>query len=208
MPSIIAGPQGLDNSVIGGPNYQRNAIRFQAKYSSPLAAMRCYVIDNEKGYSAGTGGVLSATLETESEEMPSGNVLALGKKVADQTYADPSSGRGRFPLVCFGPEVELTAGEWYWVLITNADPRPDLNYFSINNFLNNEKQNQVPTMQVWQQAHLGLWMLVPELIPSPLVLHYANGLFQGLGWIGITDEKTPPTLEAGTAYGFPAGSCV
>ena len=31
--------------------------------------------------------MLSATLETESQSGPSGNVLALGKKVADQTYA-------------------------------------------------------------------------------------------------------------------------
>lgn len=201
MSTIVT--DGLDNSVIGGANDQRNAIRFQAQHSSPLAAFRCYVIDHYPGYSGGTGGVLRATLCGDDHGAP-GARLAIGSKSADPEFDDPSSGRGRFPLISFFAPVTLVNGQWYWIVVENGDIAPTVNYFSMDYLMSSAKPNQVPTMQIYASANNGAFALVPYLIPSPLVLHYANGLFQGLGWIALVNGA----LEPGTEYGFPAASCV
>jgi len=200
MSSIIA--TNLDNSIIGGPNDQRNAIRFQAQHSSPLAAFRCYVIDNAPGYSSGTGGVLMADLSEDDAGKP-GTVQAVGYKIADPEYPDPSSGRGRFPLVIFESAKALVKGHWYWIVVGNDDKTPSVNYFSMDYLMNSSKTNQVPTAGVYLSTGNGPFNLVPYLIPSPLVFHYANGLWQGIGYIAAV-----PTLEPGTEYGFPAASCI
>lgn len=194
---------GLSNSVIGGKNLQRNAIRFQAQYSSPLAAFRCYVIDNYAGYFGGTGGEICAALFKEESFKP-GLWQSFGTKISDPEFPDPSSNRGRFPLVVFTTPVTLIQGRWYWIAIGNKDLAPDVNYFSMDYLENPKVANQVPTMQVYASALNGPYVLVPNLIPSPFVLHYANGLFQGLGWIGLLNGA----LECGAEYGFPSMSCV
>lgn len=200
MSSIIA--TNLDNSIIGGPNDQRNAIRFQAQHSSPLAGFRCYVIDNASGYSLGNGGTLMADLSADDNGKP-GSVEAVGYKVPDAEFPDPSSGRGRFPLVAFDRAVPLIKGRWYWIVIGNDDKAPNVNYFSMDYLMDAAIQNQVPTAQIFTSNGNGPFTLKPYLIPSPFLLHYANGLWQGLGWIAAV-----PTLEPGFEYGFPIGSCV
>lgn len=190
----------LSNSVIGGPNRQMNGIRFKAAHNSPLAAFRCYVIDNAPGYSMGNGGVLRASLYRDGTQGYSlGTLLSNGFKVPDTEFPDPSSGKGRFPLVCFNQEFQLKKDSWYWIVIDNVDPDPEHNYFSMDYLVNDNILNQVPDMQIYLAAINTHWHLVTKLIPSPIVLHYANSLWQGLGYI---DAK----LESGAAYGFPAGS--
>jgi len=95
-------------------------------------------------------------------------------------------------------------GAWYWIVITNGDPDPVANYFSMDYLQNETVLNQVPDAQVYMSRPGMPWTLVPKLIPSPFVLHYSNGLWQGIGYIGIANGA----LECGTMYGFPAGSCV
>lgn len=195
---------GLSNSVIGGPNKQLNAIRFKAAHSSPLAAFRCYIIDHAEGYSSGSGGVLRASLSDEVGGFP-GHYLTGGFRTPDPEFPDPSSGKGRFPLVVFNNiSLRLTKGNWYWLVIDNYDASPLMNYFSMDYLQNETIPNQVPDAQVYLRTPTTPWVLVPKLIPSPLVLFYANGLSQGLGWIGLVNGK----LECGAPYGFPAGSCV
>ena len=201
LQTIIA--TNLDNAIVGGVNDQRLGHRFQALHSSPLSAFRNYVIDNYPGYSLGNGGVLMADLSAEDNGKP-GNVEAVGYKAPDPEFADPSSGRGRFPLVAFDRAITLTKGKWYWIVIGNDSPTPASNYFSMDYLMDATVLNQVPTMQVYQSVGNGTFALVPYLIPSPFVLQYANGLFQGLGWI----HSANGVLECGSGYGFPAASCV
>lgn len=201
---------GLSNEIIGGPNSIRGAIRFRAAYSSPISSFRGYIIDHAVGYSGGTGGTLNVELYPELGGLPAeGLRLSHGAKVPDPQFSDPTTGRGRFPLIAFTMQPTLTRGSWYWIVITDADATPKTNYFSMDYLYNATVLNQVPDASVWISVGAngaggvaGPWKPIPYLIPSPLVLHYANGLFQGLGWIAAV-----PTLQCGDAYGFLRGSC-
>lgn len=201
---------GLSNELIGGPNAIQGAIRFRAAHSSPLCSLRCYDIDHAQGYSGGGGGTLDADLHKDTVGGISnvlfspGILLANGEKASDPEFPDPATGRGRFPLVTFAPQVTLVKGGFYCILITDSNPTPKTNFFSMDYLYHATKLNQVPDTSIWIRAGVGPWKLVPYLIPSPLVFHYANGLWQGLGWIAAPGG----VLEEGTMYGFPKGSCV
>lgn len=198
MASIVA--TGLSNEIIGGPWGVKGGQRFQAAYSSPFCAERAYDIDHAPGYSSGTGGSILMQLFADGNGLPSGPPLSTGIKVPDPQFPDPASGKGRFPLVAFTPEVTLVKGQWYWIVITDNTPSPIVNDFSMDYLAG--PANQVPTVSIWQ--NIGYWRPIPYLIPSPLVFFYANGLWQGLGWIAAPGG----ILECGTEYGFPAASCV
>jgi hypothetical protein len=193
---------GLSNEVIGGKNAIKGGIRFQAKYSSPLASLRCYDIDHAPGYAGGTGGSILMQLFGEVNGLPGGPPLATGVRVMDEQFSDPTTGRGRFPLICFDKQIPLIKGVWYWIVISDADPTPTVDYYSMDYLIDTVNVNQVPECSIW--IWFGQWKLIPYLVPSPLVFHYSNGLCQGLGWIAAPNG----ILEAGSGYGFPVGSCV
>lgn len=197
MASIVA--TSLSNMVIGGPYQIRGAQRFQALHSSPLCAERAYDIDHAPGYSGGTGGSILMQLFPEVNGRPASNPISSAVKVADPQYPDPASGKGRFPLMCFTPQVTLQKGAWYWVIISDNDPSPKINFFSMDMLTG--PPNQVPTCSIWQ--NIGYWREIDYLIPSPLVFFYSNGLWQGLGWIAAPQG----VLECGSEYGFPPASC-
>lgn len=203
---LSVGATSLDNSIIGGKWSQGNAIRFQAKYSSPLSGFRCYFINNYPGYSAGNGGHAYAQLYADINGIPGTLPQASGYVTDDHNFPNPSSGRGIFPLFTFRPQITLIAGRWYWIEIKNIDPSSVTNYFSMDYLYNPLKLNQVPTMSIWTNSSGGPYSLVPYLIPSPISLQYANGLSQGLGWIAVTTN--PAGLQCGSEYGFPTALCI
>ncbi len=200
---------GLSNEVIGGKYLIKGGIRFRAKYSSPLAAIRCYDIDHAPGYSGGTGGTALAQLFTESMNpgppTPGTIELARAVKSPDPQFPDPSSGKGRFPLLCFTPQWTMKQDGWYWIVFSDATASPATDYFSMDYLTG--PPNQVADAAIYIYAD-GQWKSVPYLIPSPIVFHYANGLWQGLGWIGANAGGVAGALECGAAYGFPKESCV
>jgi len=197
--TIIA--TGLSNEVIGGKYNVKGGIRFRARYSSPLASVRCYDIDHAAGYSGGTGGSIAAQLFKEGVPpgVPSIPALASGVKVPDAQFPDPSSGKGRFPLICFTPQPVLVAGAEYWIVFSDADPNPTVNYYSLDYLTG--PPNQDPDIEIYIFAD-GAWKLVPYLIPSPLQFTCANGLLWGHGWIGANAGGVAGALESGVQYGF------
>lgn len=192
---------GLSNEVIGGKYLTQGGIRFQAHHSSPLAAFRCYIINNASGYSGGTGGSMSVDLRTDNSGFPDIGITS-GVPVPDPEFPNPTSGKGYFPLVQFDRSFALSKDAWYWLVVKNIDPNPIVNYFSLD-FLTGPASQVVDTAIYVGTS--GSWKLVSYLIPSPVVLHYANGLYQGLGWIAVNSNGS---LECGQQYGFPQGSCI
>jgi hypothetical protein len=194
--TIIA--TGLSNEVIGGKYNVKGGIRFRARYSSPFASIRAYDIDHAAGYAGGTGGSIDMQLFTDMNGLL-GRLLALGTKTPDPQFPDPSSGKGRFPLICFTPQVTLVAGAWYWIVISDADPNPSVNYYSMDYLTG--PPNQVDDIAIYIFAD-NAWKPVPYLIPSPIQFNCSNGLRWGHGWIGANVGGVKGALESGVQYGF------
>lgn len=193
---------GLSNEIIGGPSAIKGGIRFQAQFSSPFSSFRCYDIDHAPGYSGGTGGHIAVQLFADVNGLPGGPVLSNGVKVSDPQFPDPATGRGRFPLICFDKQIPLVKDNWYWLVISDQDPTPVTNYYSMDYLTNATVKNQVPTVSIWIWAS-GVWKLVDYLIPSPLEFYCSNGFRWGLGWIAAPGG----VLACGQMYGFHPDSC-
>lgn len=86
MPLYPADPnQGLNNIQIGGDSNHRVGIAFKAHFSSPLAAVRFYTINqnplNHPGYAGGTGGSYKYEIYTDNNGVP-GVLAASGYHVS------------------------------------------------------------------------------------------------------------------------------
>ncbi len=126
----FAQADGLGNTVIGGPGRTQLSFRFRATWTGSVTAIRCYVIKNvngKTGYSAGTGGAMRVTLESDSG---SATHVPAAPRLAAATFKPMDE--GFWPLVRFDKPGAIVAGRLYHVVFSNVDPRPEVNYVSIN----------------------------------------------------------------------------
>jgi hypothetical protein len=193
----------LANTVVG-PNCGAVSLRFRAATTSTLNALRTYV-KTGSGYSAGTGGSWVVSIQTDdgsANHYPSGNTIASMKTT--------TLGGGGFPLFSFASPAQLTAGEVYHVVLTNADANPNTNYVSANAL-----SLETPTSPLQPKYSDTDWMMLCKqttwgvrrgYIPI-LELDYANGAAQGLGYVdnwvsaGVTFTGSKQVRETFTVSG-------
>jgi hypothetical protein len=192
----------LSNVIVGGKWGNAVSIKFTAKTSAPLAAVRLYWITGnppgKTGYAAGKGGTYTYELCSDLNGAPS-----LGLTLAEVIVPQPTeNGRGGFPLVCFSP-VLLLEGKTYHIVIRNTDPQPTLNWASVDFLINAAVPNQTPDVQILVSAQGVPWEPVDKgtLLGSPVALFYADGTVQSYPWYQIGPNGA---LMAGTEYGFPS----
>lgn len=206
--------EALNNIILGGPNANIVSIRFQAKYALPVVSARTYHLfsnhpdTNSPGYARGTRGTMDLWLCADANGVP-GDALSGAVWIADRNYPSqvgevtPGSWEpvGAFPLYCF-PSLNkpmLVAGSWYHLLWTNVDTSPEENYSSLDFLWHPTVLNQTPDMQVMIQQS-GAWRVMPDMIPSPVAIFYADGSVQGYAGyqMGLNG-----TILNGNEYGFP-----
>jgi hypothetical protein len=187
------GGDGLNNTIIGGPEHVSSSYRFRATTTSALASIRIYVIGPAySGYGAGTGGTFEATVQTDdgsSSHGPSGTVLAT-------TTFRPTAD---FPLVTWTRPAALAAGTLYHVVFRNVDPDPVANYASLDGiFMYQPTSPRQPgfTDTDWGQpmrSGSGPWSDRTNTVPI-MQLNYANGVTAGSGYME-TWVRSPKTVS-------------
>ena len=166
-----------------GP-WPKVAHRFKASTSSTLTSIR-FSQRGGSGYSAGTGGTMRITVQTDDGHgYPSGKVLAsLSVKPGN-----PVGSWTRFDRYTFSKPASLVAGRRYHIVFQNTDPAPRSNYISINNVavLRGVTSPRQPAFADADYAVLstarGSWALEPAYT-AVMDLTYGNGRHSGQGYI-------------------------
>ena len=117
----------LNNITIDG---RKVGVAFRAHFSSPLAAIRYYVMSKGAGYAGGNGGRLRHELCADAAGKP-GTVLSTGLNIEDHEYT-MFLNNGGFPLIAFPGCPVLVKSAWYHFIITNIDETPKANFSSYN----------------------------------------------------------------------------
>lgn len=193
---------GLNNILIGGAENHRVGIAFKARFSSPLAAVRFYTINQNPvghpGYAGGSGGRYKYELYADAAGVP-GAPLAAGVLLLDAEYTEWIN-LGGFPLIGFPTFPLLDKGKWYHFVVTNIDAQPTTNYISLDVMIGVNKINPDPDSYVeYSDATGGKWTKYASMIASPFGAFYANGELQGNG--GYQLSSTGAT-QCGKSYGF------
>ncbi len=126
------GVDSLANTRVGGPTGSVASVRFRAKHTGNIIAIRAYFIwdtapTDNGGYSGGTGGTLKCAIQTDdgtANHYPSGTTLGYG--------LNPSPIGKLFPVITLTSPVSVQAGTLYHMVYTNVDPTPSANYASVN----------------------------------------------------------------------------
>lgn len=193
---------GLNNILIGGPENHQVAIGFRAKFSSPLAGVRFYTINQNHadtrppGYAGGSGGRMKYEIWDDGGGKP-GRPLAGGVPSLDPQYTMYVN-VGGFPLVVFPTFPVLTSGKWYYFVITNIDADPVHNYISADFLISKTGTNPDPDSKVLYSTN-GIWTVYGSLMASPFGAFYANGELQGNGGYQMAGDGS---TMCGKAYGF------
>ena len=186
------GSDGLANTVVGGPYGNVVSYRFRAQHSGSLQQIHIYLIPNHAGYSAGTGGQLQVTVNSDdgtSAHNPSSTVLA-SYLLANPLAATPNI---NFPVFVFSTPPSLVQGQLYHIVFTNVDPNPTANYISVDAlYYANPTTPSQPTISDIDFAELlggpnGSW--APRKGYTPILeLDYQDGFSELNGymevWIG------------------------
>jgi len=197
----------LNNIIIGGQWSQAASIRFLAKSSAPLSAVRLYwIVANPAGhggYASGTGGRYVYSLRTDTNGQP-GRVLATASLILNEVTR---SQIGNFPLVCF-PPASLTKGQYYDIVIENVDSDSFANWASLDFLWDPTAKNQTPDVQIWVSTERGAFSPGDggTFIGTPVALFYSDGAIQGYGDIAVGSSYSSG-FECGSSYGFPASLC-
>lgn len=178
------GMDSLNNTRVGGPDELSTSYRFRAVTTSELTSALIYIIGpGHAGYGAGTGGTWTVTVEADdgtSDHAPSGTALA-------STTLTPEDG---LRLVRWPSPATLTAGRLYHVVFRNTDPRPGLNYASLDGvFMFHPTVPRQPAFSDldWGQplrAGSGPWSDRTGTVPI-MQLNYADGMTSGLGYMEV-----------------------
>jgi hypothetical protein len=189
---------GLQDINIGGPWNHRVSVRFQAQYSSPLAAIRFYEINKNLGYASGSGGKLRYDLCLDLAGLPAGSTLVQGVYLTDNNFTEWINAGG-FPLIGFPFLPTLVKGTWYHFLLTNIDSDPVHNFVSADFLISKTGINPDPLSSVLYDSNRSNWTIYKELIASPFSIFYANGECQGNGGYQISPSGA---TQCGMNYGF------
>ncbi len=125
------GSDSLANTVVGGPFGNIVSYRFRAEHTGLLQQIHVYLVPNHTGYSAGTGGSLKVTLNTDdgtAAHNPS-NIVLASYLLTNPLAATPSI---NFPIFVFSAPPSLVEGQLYHIVFTNVDPNPTENYISVD----------------------------------------------------------------------------
>lgn len=191
------GMDGIGNTQVGGPSGspgRQVAYRFRAERNA-LAAFK-FSVRNGPGYSGGTGGTFSFTLQSDSGGNPSGVILG-GPVVHVNTGA-----QNYWPVIQLA--APLVTGQIFHLVCHNVDPSPSVNYPSVNNAFMHEVETPLcPKYADSDWRHLvkdsGSWYdpnidgngkYVPQL-----ALYYADGSVSGLCYPYAEDHYSLPQTE-------------
>lgn len=192
-----ASPDGLNNITIGGPENHRVAVGFRAKFSSPLAAIRFYMMTQGAGYAGGTGGRFKYEIFSDISGKP-GIIQAGGVLLDDPQYPEWVN-KGGFPIIGFPTFPILAKGSWYHFVMTNLDATPKVNFSSFNAMLGKDGLNPDPDSFIEYDSNGLNWQRYTGMIAEPFGIFYANGELQGNG--GYQLDASGKIL-CGSAYGF------
>jgi len=190
----------LANTVVGGLSGNVVSYRFQARYNSPLRAVRPFFIWSavKLGYAAGQGGTIRVDLKADDN---SNAHLPTGPALASTVVEGIIPRLDYYPEMNFPYPAALTAGTIYHLVFTNIDPDPVGNYISLDALYTDA---QTAPMQpvvadadfaVLVKSGAGAWKLRQGFTPT-LALDYAAGS-QGNGYMEVW--STNPKAISGQA---------
>lgn len=191
----------LANTVIGGPSGNVVDYRFQARYSSPLQAIRVFFIwsSMKAGYNAGLGGTVQVDLLADDGSPAH---LPTGASLASTSYGNIISGNNYYPKLSFPNPVALTGGSLYHLVFTNIDADPVNNYVSLDSLYTNQytapMQPVIPdyAWAVLYRYGANGWRLRQGYTPT-LELDYAAGS-HGTGYMEVWSTN-PKTISGANA---------
>jgi hypothetical protein len=183
------GADSLANTVVGGPYGNIVSYRFRAGHTGLLQQIHVYLIPNHTGYSAGTGGSLKVTVNSDdgtAAHNPS-NIVLASYLLTNPLAATPSI---NFPIFVFSAPPSLVEGQLYHIVFTNVDPDPTLNYISVDAvYYAKPTTPSQPTISDLDFAELlgapgGTW--TPRKGYTPIVqLDYEDGYRQQNGYMEV-----------------------
>lgn len=180
---------GLNNAAIGGKWNQVVGVRWKSLHSSPLAAIRMYLItknpiDKPNGYCMGNGGRLKWELYDDAPNGTPGHLLARGYVTDDPEYPMWVN-NGGFPLIVFPGFPILMKGSYFHLVITNEDADPVNNWCSADFMLTKGGAAPDPNYQVWVQPAGSKLVVLADTNASPFGVYFADGNTQGNGGIDL-----------------------
>jgi hypothetical protein len=135
---------GVGNVQVGSVNdFDKVSVRFRAQHTGQVDSVRMYWMPGDKPtYAAGTGGIMRCELQTDDgtvNHLPSGTVLASFQITVNRTgynSANPIFGTLKngdcFVRLYFDSPATIQAGQLYHIVLSNPDPNPVANYWSID----------------------------------------------------------------------------
>jgi hypothetical protein len=175
----------LNNINVGGPSNKKVAYRFTASYTGTITGGIYYHISSSTpGYSGGTLGTIVPTIATDSSNTPG------------STIATCSVGTGFFPV--FTCSAAVVAGQTYYVVFTNTDPSPTVNFASVDGLYNvGAVQDPNFPYTSLESDNGGAWLT--DLDTQPILqLNYSNGHAQGNGYMEVWINTSSVALSSTT----------
>ncbi|MFI5042734.1 MAG: hypothetical protein ACHQNA_12970, partial [Acidimicrobiales bacterium] len=168
------------NILVGGPDSERVAHRFQASTSSALTSIR-FAQRGGPGYSGGTGGTMRISVRADD-----GSGRPSGTSLASLTYSPGNASGGWWTWLNrgFPSPATLTKGQIYYIVFENIDPSPTTNYISVNELFvyGSALTPRQPTFSDATYAVLANGA-VQDQYTADMDLTYANGVHDGMGYI-------------------------
>jgi hypothetical protein len=195
------GADALANTVLGGPCANVASYRFQARYSSPLQAVRVFFIWStlKSGYQAGQGGTIQVQLKADDG---SAAHLPTGPALATLEYGNILAQTQNYPELAFAVPATLVGGHFYHLVFTNVDPNPVANYISLDDLYTDQATAPMQpgstdaASAVLVKSGTGAWKLRQNFTPI-LELDFADGGRQGNGYMEVWSSN--PRTVSGAA---------
>jgi len=181
------GADNLGNAVVGGPFNGVVSYRFRANHTGDLTSLNLFLIPNDGGYAAGSGGTIRVTINRDDgtpAHNPSSTVLG-SYIISNYQNLSPSM---NFPQLNFYDQAYLQEGQLYHIVFTNIDASPAYNYMSVDGlYQSNPPSSAQPTDSdfalLW--SLLGMpWAVQMDLTPT-VQLNYDDGWVQGNGYMEV-----------------------
>lgn len=184
-----------NNHEIGGRARARLSYRFRASTTSAVTSVR---VQQRGGpvYSGGNGGSIRMSIQTDSNGVPSGTI------VASRTFSpgNPAGHWEKWDAVTISGSATLTAGRAYHLVFDNVSSNPTANWISLNDLYYwggpySPRQPAYSDDFAVLYASPTTWAIQRNDTPI-MDIAYANGAHDGVNYIGSLAD----------AYGSISGS--
>ena len=191
--------QSLSNLAIGQAARREGSIRFRAKHTGRVTAIKFFwAYKNTSGYNLGNGGQIRINLKANDKSggnIPSATSLATFVFKPNLPASDPASSPIRFAELGMLGNPNLEAGEIYHIHLENIDPDVASNWISINSMFHYSRDNSqilpaidAPGWSMLMKYPGGLWQLVGGYAPIFVFYIDTNGdeiadTSEGLGYM-------------------------